>query len=166
MNKAPIHHLQNKDGSQIWAAGWNSGFEFNIYFSFSLESIGKLQILPLPYKIERHLLFFKYSCTSSHFQAPLPRYMTNSGSGLWIRVMCVTSSPKNFLATVQSLTVPWWSDLKAEDDHPGNLSDPHWLRINFCVVSWMRCPSLFVTIADPMLTNEWNYCEACMGWYM
>lgn len=167
MNKAPIPPF----AKQRWLPELSSWLEFRVWIQhllpLSLGSIGKLQILHLPYRIrEGHLLFTKYSCTSSHFQAPLPRYMTNSGSGLWIKVMCVTSSPKNFLATVQSLAVPCWSDLEAEDDHPGNLSYPHWIRINFCFVNWMRCPSLLVTIADPMLTNEWNYCEACMGWCM
>lgn len=163
MNKALIPPFAKQMAPRfeqlIWIQGLNS--------TFTSRTIGKLQILHLSYRIwEGHLLFAKYSCTSSHLQAPLPRYMTNSGSGLWIKVMCVTSSPKNFLATMQSLAVPCWSDLEAEDDHPGNLPDPHWIRINFCVVNWMRCPSLFVTIADPMLINEWNYCEACMGWCM
>lgn len=142
-SKVPIQPFEK----QRWLPDLSSWLEFRVWIQYlvllSLRSIGKLQFLHLLYRIGKgHLLFTKYSCTSSHFQAPLPtsRYMTNSGNGLWIKVMCVTSSPNKFLATVKSLAVPSWSDLEAEDDHPGNLSDPHWIRINFFVVNWMRCP--------------------------
>lgn len=78
-------------------------------------------------------------------------------------MICVISSPKNFLAAVQSSGVPCWSDLEAEGDHLGNLPDPHWTRINSYVVNCAKVPSLFVTAAEPVLTSEQIYCEAHTG---
>lgn len=54
-------------------------------------------------------------------------------SGLLIKVMCATFSLKNLKAAVQCLAVLYCSDVKSEDDYPGNLPDPHWVGINFCV---------------------------------
>jgi len=89
----------------------------------------------------------------------MPRHLTNSGQWARIKVMCVTQE------FVSLLVVPCQSDLEAENDHPGNLHDLRWIRINFCVVncgelSGSTC--LFVITAWPALTNEQDYCQRHM----
>ena len=58
-----------------------------------------------------------------------------------------------------SLVVPCQSDLEAENDHPGNLPDLRWIRINFVLLIVLSFPGLFVTAAEPVLTNEQDYHE-------